>query len=369
MDDLVPAGGDVLRRQRRAVVKLHALADLERVGQPVVGRLRHLGAQVAPEIGGRGRVARIDADQHAVERCRRVHARRRWFRGAHRDWARRRPGSCRSGRRRASAPLPWRLSRRRQGWRPTPTSVPIEIFRLGTERRNTVANLITRDLYVPSSSQGIVSSSSCMMQLLGCLGVAFPAEPSPHSVQRHGRRRLHDPLAQVRCGLEKCATSGGQRLPSAGDPVWSTAGAGPSTGFGLAAAAVGERVYELRENQAAPGVSNPHDVSPSSARRNASTCALLADRRRGGIRRAITDVLDSGKAATIASPPPLDRNLANWLPEAQWRNWRISYRPQGEGLLHSRAIETFIARDRMSAIDPDRCLYLSNHRSSNLQLL
>src|SRR5436190_15510130 len=108
---------------------------------------------------------------------------------------------------------------------------------------------------------------------------------------------------------------------------------------------------------------------PLRARRNASTCALLADRRRGSIRRAITDVLDSGKAATIASPPPLDRNLANWLPEAQWRNWRISYRPQGEGLLHSRAIETFIARDRMSAIDPDRCLYLSNHRSSNLQLL
>jgi len=145
-----------------------------------------------------------------------------------------------------------------------------------------------------------------------------------------------------RCGLEKCATSGGQRLPRAGDPVWSTAVAGPRTGFGLAAAVVGGRVYELRENQAAPGVSNPHDVSPSSARRNASTCALLADRRRGGIRRAITDVLDSGKAATIARPPPLDMNLANWLPEAQRRNWRISYRPQGEGLLHSRAVETFI---------------------------
>ena len=131
-----------------------------------------------------------------------------------------------------------------------------------------------------------------------------------------------------RCGLEKCATSGGQRLPRAGNPVWSTAGTGPRTGFGLAAAVVGERVYELRDNQAAPGVSNPHDVSPSSARRNASTCALLADRRRGGIRRAITDVLDSGKAATIARPPPSDMNLANWLPEAQRRNWRICYRPR-----------------------------------------
>ena len=71
--DLVPARGDVLRGQRRAVVKLDALADLERVGQPVVRRLGHLRAQVAHEIRGRGRVARIDADQHAVERSRRVH--------------------------------------------------------------------------------------------------------------------------------------------------------------------------------------------------------------------------------------------------------------------------------------------------------
>ena len=75
MDDLVPARGNVLCRQGRAVVKLHALADLEGVGQPVVRRLRHLGAQVAHEIGGRGRIARIDADQDAVERRRRVHHR------------------------------------------------------------------------------------------------------------------------------------------------------------------------------------------------------------------------------------------------------------------------------------------------------
>ena len=75
VDDLVPAGGDVLRGERRAVVKLHALADLERVGQPIVRGLRHLRAQVALEIRGRGRVARIDTDQHAVERSRRVHHR------------------------------------------------------------------------------------------------------------------------------------------------------------------------------------------------------------------------------------------------------------------------------------------------------
>ncbi len=67
-DDLVPARRDVGGGQRRAVVELDALADLEGVGLAVVGRLRHLGAQIADEIGAVARVHRIGPDQDAVER-------------------------------------------------------------------------------------------------------------------------------------------------------------------------------------------------------------------------------------------------------------------------------------------------------------
>ena len=57
--------------QRRAVMEFDALADLEGVGLAVIGRLRHLGAEIADEVGRSGRILRIDADQHAVEwRCR-----------------------------------------------------------------------------------------------------------------------------------------------------------------------------------------------------------------------------------------------------------------------------------------------------------
>ena len=56
-----------------AVVELHVGADLEGVGLAVVGRLRHLGAEIADELGGRRRIVRRDADQHAVERRRGMH--------------------------------------------------------------------------------------------------------------------------------------------------------------------------------------------------------------------------------------------------------------------------------------------------------
>ena len=75
MDDLLPARRHVGGGQRRAVVELDALADLEGVGLAVVGRRRHRGAQIADEIGGRGRIVGIDPDQHAVERRRRMHGR------------------------------------------------------------------------------------------------------------------------------------------------------------------------------------------------------------------------------------------------------------------------------------------------------
>ena len=75
VDDCPPARRHVGGGERRAVVELHALADLERVGLAVIGRRRHRGAQIADEVGGRGRIVGIDPDQHAVERCRRMHGR------------------------------------------------------------------------------------------------------------------------------------------------------------------------------------------------------------------------------------------------------------------------------------------------------
>ncbi len=72
-DDLAPAGGDVGGGQRRAVMPFDAVADLEGVGLAAIGRGRHLGAEIADEIGRRGRVVRVDPDQDAVVRRRRVH--------------------------------------------------------------------------------------------------------------------------------------------------------------------------------------------------------------------------------------------------------------------------------------------------------
>src|SRR5215469_13624606 len=75
VDDLVPARRHVISGQWRAVVEPDAIADLEGVGLPAIGGLRHFGAQIAYEIGGRGGVLRIYPDQHAVKRCGRMHGR------------------------------------------------------------------------------------------------------------------------------------------------------------------------------------------------------------------------------------------------------------------------------------------------------
>ena len=172
MDDLVPARGDVLGRQRRAVVKLHALADLERVGEPIVGGLRHLGAQVAPEIRGRGRVARIDADQHAVERRRRVHHGIGGFAVPVEARARRRPGSCRSGRRRASASPPMAAVAPKATTAASTDFKPRRDDRARTPQARQPEPSASR---LPSCSQVIVSSS-CEMQLFGCLCVRLLCE-------------------------------------------------------------------------------------------------------------------------------------------------------------------------------------------------
>ena len=71
-DDLVPARRHVGGGQRRAVVELHSLADLERVGLAVIRRLRDRGAEIADELRGVRWVLRIDPHQHAVERRHRV---------------------------------------------------------------------------------------------------------------------------------------------------------------------------------------------------------------------------------------------------------------------------------------------------------
>ena len=75
-DDALEAGMHVVGGERRAVMELDALADLEREGLAVVGRLRHLRAQVADELvlGG---IIRIGPDQRAVERRNRVDQRKR----------------------------------------------------------------------------------------------------------------------------------------------------------------------------------------------------------------------------------------------------------------------------------------------------
>src|ERR1700758_5073827 len=48
-------------------MELDTVSDLEGVGLAVVGRLWHLGAEIADKVGCRGRVFRIDPDERAVK--------------------------------------------------------------------------------------------------------------------------------------------------------------------------------------------------------------------------------------------------------------------------------------------------------------
>src|SRR5215475_3331582 len=66
-DDVLPTCSDVRSGQRRAIVELDPLADLERVGLAVVARFRDFGAQIADKIGRRAGILRIDPYQHAVK--------------------------------------------------------------------------------------------------------------------------------------------------------------------------------------------------------------------------------------------------------------------------------------------------------------
>src|SRR5215469_5125758 len=71
-DDLVPARGDILRCQWRAVGEFNPFADLEGVGLTVIGWLWYRHAEIADEIVGLARVVGVGADQDAVERRGRV---------------------------------------------------------------------------------------------------------------------------------------------------------------------------------------------------------------------------------------------------------------------------------------------------------
>ena len=53
--------------QGRTVLEADILADRECVGPAAIRRLGNLGADIADEIGRRGRIFRVDPDQHAVE--------------------------------------------------------------------------------------------------------------------------------------------------------------------------------------------------------------------------------------------------------------------------------------------------------------
>src|ERR1700737_1626235 len=57
------------------IVESNVRANLEAVGLSVIGRLRDLGAEIADELGGVGRIFRVYPDQHAVEGRHRVHRR------------------------------------------------------------------------------------------------------------------------------------------------------------------------------------------------------------------------------------------------------------------------------------------------------
>src|SRR5262249_23096194 len=49
--DLAPARRHVVGGEQRPVVEFHALADLERISLAIIGRRRHLRAEVADEVG------------------------------------------------------------------------------------------------------------------------------------------------------------------------------------------------------------------------------------------------------------------------------------------------------------------------------
>ena len=72
VDDVVPACRHVVGGQRRAVLEFDIAADREGVGAAVVGWRGNRGADVADELGGYGRIFRVGADQHAVERRHRM---------------------------------------------------------------------------------------------------------------------------------------------------------------------------------------------------------------------------------------------------------------------------------------------------------
>ena len=57
-------------------MELDAVADLEDVRPAAISWLRHRCAQITHEVGRRGRIVRINADQHAVEGCRRLNGRK-----------------------------------------------------------------------------------------------------------------------------------------------------------------------------------------------------------------------------------------------------------------------------------------------------
>src|SRR5271165_5733909 len=67
VNDHFETRGHIGRGQRRPVVELDVIANLEGIGLAIIGRLRHHRAQIAYEIGRRRRIVRIDPDQHAVE--------------------------------------------------------------------------------------------------------------------------------------------------------------------------------------------------------------------------------------------------------------------------------------------------------------
>ena len=74
-NNLIVAGGNVGGSQWRTVVEFDVSTDLKGVGSAILSWLRHLGAEVADEMGYVRRVVRVDADQNAVERRDRMHRR------------------------------------------------------------------------------------------------------------------------------------------------------------------------------------------------------------------------------------------------------------------------------------------------------
>ena len=111
--EVLPACRHILGGERRAVMEFDVRAYLESVGPVVVGRLRHLGAQIADDVGRRCRVCRIDPNEDAVVRRHRMHRRvgalamsikarrrvRRYQIGQRAAPLRRLLGACRDGRR------------------------------------------------------------------------------------------------------------------------------------------------------------------------------------------------------------------------------------------------------------------------------